>query len=124
MTDLKHYKRPLKRCNEVGCDEKVSDNKYSKCDAHRRDVYKSFNAHKDSEPWRGRKYWQQIRKVVITRDVICQTCKANGKVVPGCDVDHIVPVSEGGSKYNLDNLQLLCRSCHSQKTMNEINSRG
>lgn len=41
--------------------------------------------------------------------------------VPGCastdlTVDHIVPLSEGGEPYDLDNLRVLCRSHNTQRT--------
>lgn len=32
------------------------------------------------------------------------------------DVDHIVPVVQGGGEAGLDNLQTLCLSCHREKT--------
>jgi len=31
-------------------------------------------------------------------------------------VDHIVPLAEGGDRYNWDNYQSLCREHHSDKT--------
>lgn len=40
----------------------------------------------------------------------------------GWDVDHIVPVAEGGGQCDLDNLQTLCMPCHRQKTA-EMNRR-
>lgn len=30
--------------------------------------------------------------------------------------DHIIPISEGGALYDLDNLQPLCQSCNASKT--------
>ena len=32
------------------------------------------------------------------------------------EVDHIIPISMGGSVCELGNMQLLCRECHDQKT--------
>jgi len=51
----------------------------------------------------------QIR-AVMERD---ETCRACGR--EGTDVDHIVPVSRGGQT-TLENLQLLCRLCHIEKS--------
>jgi 5-methylcytosine-specific restriction endonuclease McrA len=36
---------------------------------------------------------------------------------PGCwDVDHLLPVVEGGGSCGLDNLRTLCLRCHHQQT--------
>ena len=48
-----------------------------------------------------------VREAVFERDNgRCQKCDQ-----PGTDIDHI-----HGSSNDLDNLQLLCKSCHNQKT--------
>jgi 5-methylcytosine-specific restriction endonuclease McrA len=38
-------------------------------------------------------------------------------------VDHIIPVSQGGSFWDPTNHQPLCGKCHSAKTMTEINQK-
>lgn len=55
----------------------------------------------------------QIR-AVFARDRVCVKCGAAGR-----DVDHIIPVSMGG-KTEMANLQLLCQSCHREKTGDEL----
>ena len=35
-------------------------------------------------------------------------------------LDHILPISKGGSKLDRDNLQILCIPCHSKKTKEEF----
>ena len=35
-------------------------------------------------------------------------------------LDHILPISQGGSKFDRDNLQVLCIPCHSTKTKEEF----
>jgi hypothetical protein len=36
----------------------------------------------------------------------------------GC-VDHMIPITRGGSMYNLNNLLALCKSCHDTKSIHE-----
>ncbi|MFC9974317.1 HNH endonuclease [Spirillospora sp. NPDC127200] len=57
--------------------------------------------------------WESIRRMVIRRDRVCVLCQ-----LPGNHVDHIVPVSRGGS-WTPANLRLLCASCHRTKTAEE-----
>jgi hypothetical protein len=39
----------------------------------------------------------------------------------GC-VDHMIPITRGGSMYNLNNLLALCKSCHDTKSIHEKTS--
>jgi 5-methylcytosine-specific restriction endonuclease McrA len=65
------------------------------------------------------KNWHKIRPRVIRRDGgVCQgVLEDSGQRCgqPGTDVDHIIP----GDNHALDNLQLLCRQCHTRKTQRE-----
>ncbi len=36
--------------------------------------------------------------------------------------DHMIPITRGGSMYNLNNLLALCKSCHDTKSVNEKTS--
>lgn len=55
-----------------------------------------------------------LRRQVFDRDRgQCQTCGE-----PGTEVDHIINLKSGGTNA-LENLQLLCRSCHNRKTQAE-----
>lgn len=40
------------------------------------------------------------------------------------DLDHIVPIEQGGAIWDRSNHQSLCRSCHSAKTSAEVRARG
>ena len=52
-------------------------------------------------------------KLYVEQHGICKKCHDNEKY-KNMDVDHIRPISKGGSN-NLDNLQLLCRQCNVKK---------
>lgn len=60
----------------------------------------------------GSKAWRQLRMLILTRDGFsCAACGGYGD-----QVDHI----DGDSHNNYhDNLQTLCCSCHSRKTLKE-----
>lgn len=50
---------------------------------------------------------------------LCWECRDSGIVEPATDVDHIAPISDGGDKTALENLQSLCHSHHASKTRAE-----
>lgn len=60
------------------------------------------------------------RMAVLVRDAYqCQSC---GKICGGhrdAHADHILPISQGGARYELENGQCLCASCHARKTLRE-----
>jgi 5-methylcytosine-specific restriction endonuclease McrA len=59
--------------------------------------------------------WQMLRRRVLYEQPICQHCD-NALAV---DVDHIVPIEQGGQRLTRANCQALCKRCHSQKTRRE-----
>ena len=68
--------------------------------------------------------WQRLRAWVLRREPLCRPCKKAGKTVPAVEVDHIKPISEAPElRLVASNLQPMCKSCHSAKTMRELNSR-
>ena len=59
--------------------------------------------------------WQRVREVVYIRDGgICMIC---GKKVKhnNFHVDHIQPISKGGSEWDLANLECTCPKCNLSK---------
>lgn len=64
--------------------------------------------------------WRQIRYRVFRRDAwTCVKCNRRR----AREVDHIVPLADGGSEFELDNCQSLCRACHLEKTIREMRVR-
>ncbi len=64
--------------------------------------------------------WRQVRYRTFRRDGwSCVKCGRRAK-----EVDHITPLSDGGSEFDLNNCQSLCKSCHMQKTIGEIKDRA
>ena len=64
--------------------------------------------------------WQKLRERVLARDPICQECYRRGHITPATDADH---VNGDPSDNRMSNLQGLCHSCHSHKTMRERHGR-
>lgn len=63
--------------------------------------------------------WQIRRQYVLDRDPVCRICGTS----PSEEVDHIIPRARGGSDRS-ENLQGLCKSCHSRKTASEDGGFG
>ncbi len=54
--------------------------------------------------------WRQIRAGILYRDAL--TCAICGR--GAAEVDHIVPITEGGTDHPA-NLRSLCSTCHQQQ---------
>jgi 5-methylcytosine-specific restriction protein A len=63
--------------------------------------------------------WRKLRDKRINAEPLCRHCKAGGLVTPAVEVDHIIPRALGG-KDEWDNTQSLCKSCHQDKTRQDI----
>jgi len=111
--------RAKKPCPHFGCKE-LTNGGY--CEAHKRAIDKSYDTHhrdKDMKRFYGSPSWRAARKVKLAKDPMCEACKRGGVLVVATVVDHILPVREGGARLAMENLQSLCHSCHSRKTLKE-----
>lgn len=59
------------------------------------------------------KRWQVLRRSVLFNHPLCEC----GEIAT--DVDHRVPIEQGGDTWSRANLQALCHRCHSIKTRRE-----
>jgi len=73
------------------------------------------------ERLRGRP-WARKREGILLRDPLCVKHLAAGVTIASVEVDHIVPIEQGGSDDD-SNLQGLCHDCHAEKTADEQRSR-
>jgi 5-methylcytosine-specific restriction protein A len=81
---------------------------------------KYTNREKHSKFYQSKK-WQRVRLFVLSSTGgLCAECLKKGLVVAGNIVDHKIPLAEDWSlRLDPDNLQPLCDSCHSKKTVHE-----
>ncbi|WP_443217487.1 HNH endonuclease [Sporolactobacillus sp. CQH2019] len=65
--------------------------------------------------------WRKLREAVLARDFhLCQECLRHGHIKSASHVDHIkAAVDHPKLFWDMDNLQSLCVSCHSHKTIEE-----
>ena len=64
--------------------------------------------------------WKRLRQRILSAEPFCRECMKDGHAVIATDVDHIKS-HRGDPELFWDprNLQPLCHSCHSKKTMAE-----
>ena len=94
-------------CAEPGCPDLAVHR--SRCAAHNL----GSSTHQGYGP-----AWRKLRAVVLAEEPYCRECPA-----PSNEVDHIRPKRKGGTDAR-DNLQALCKPCHSRKTAKEGWGRG
>ena len=63
--------------------------------------------------------WRKLRLVILNAEPLCRHCLARGVPVPAVEVDHIVPLRDGGDNAR-ENLQPLCAKHHDIKTMRDL----
>ena len=65
--------------------------------------------------------WRRLRAQVLTENPLCEHCLRRGYLVAGKEVDHI---NNDPSDNHRDNLQSLCKPCHSRKTQADMGKRS
>jgi 5-methylcytosine-specific restriction endonuclease McrA len=60
------------------------------------------------------------REAALTRTPICVDCRDRLAE----EVDHVIPLAQGGPEFALSNLQGLCAVCHSLKSAREAKGVG
>ena len=111
--------RPKKPCAYQGCPELTSE-RY--CQKHKVMENSRYNTHcrdMDAQRFYCSKEWRQKRLEFLTQNPLCQECRRRGRLVKAVAVDHIVPIKQGGALLDDGNLQALCVSCHSAKSIME-----
>ncbi len=117
-------KKPLKPCSYPGCPELV-ENQY--CDVHmkkRNNEYNRYARDEFSKNFYNTPAWRLARKKQLDSNPFCFECLKKGKRSKATIVDHVVAIKQGGDRFNPINLQSLCWSCHSRKSIKEGSRYG
>ncbi len=116
--------RAARPCKHGGCPSKATDGRF--CDRHAAipEVVRPYDRWRGSSHLRGYDAdWGKVRAFVLERDHhLCQHCLRKEILTPAREVDHIVPIAQGGARLDPDNCQSLCKPCHSRKTATEDSS--
>lgn len=105
-------RKPAGPCRVQGCPGRDAGGGY--CEEHQ-GLRPKPKPHK-WEPEYNRRYngyWRKLREQYILAHPLCEECLKQGIAKPATEVHHRVPLSEGG-KHTIDNLESLCKSCHSR----------
>ncbi|KKL05097.1 hypothetical protein LCGC14_2609460 [marine sediment metagenome] len=108
--------RPKRSCAEPGCPTLVTRG-YCLRHNRNRELREGQGARAQQQRETMRKYdrrWRKLRKIVLARDPICMTCQE----APSTEVDHIIPrrPEQHAADVTEEELQGLCKPCHSSKT--------
>lgn len=114
---------PKRTCNHPACGELTTKGSY--CAEHQKaidkriaDRKKAYDDRRLSSTQRGYDCrWRKKRAAWLLNNPLCVICKSKGIVKPATELDHIIPHRGNRELFEDDNnLQGLCKSCHSRKT--------
>ncbi|MGE8516697.1 MAG: HNH endonuclease [Alcaligenes nematophilus] len=111
-------KRPQRPCRLAGCAQ-LHRNASGYCESHLQYAKKWRKEPKESG--RGGRSWRRRRDYILIRDgglCQCETCQALGSPLPADEVDHVIPISQGGTDAH-DNLRAINADCHRKKSQRE-----
>lgn len=101
-------------CRHPGCGVLIRGRGTSRCEAHRSEERKREDELRPSAARRGYdSEWRELRAQHLLEHPECVRC---GEEDTRNEVDHIVPISQGGARLDPANLQTMCKTHHSVKT--------
>lgn len=80
---------------------------------------KKFREIRSFDPFYNTARWRKLSAKFRKANPLCRICLERDELVPAQQVDHVVPIAQGGKRLAWDNLQSLCRACHGEKTRRE-----
>jgi 5-methylcytosine-specific restriction protein A len=102
--------KPLHFCRHPGCN-RLTDKRL--CDIHQAEEDKRYDEQRGSAAERGYDHhWKRFRLRYLAKHPLCVRCEEQGRLTPATLIHHVVPLKDGGAKYDESNLMALCNSCH------------
>ena len=116
--------KPLRPCRHPGCTVLCTG---GYCEQHQ--PKRQDTRSQESKAWRGwykLDVWtKDLRPTQLALHPWCAECAKQGLRVRATDVDHIVDHKGNWSLFtDRSNLQSLCHSCHSRKTVQDLRKAG
>ena len=111
--------KPKQPCKYPDC-SKLTYGKY--CEEHQKLIDKNYNLYerdKVNQKFYQSAEWKALRKLKLSINPLCEECLKSRRFVKATMADHIKPINQGGLPLDINNLQSLCRSCHSIKSAKE-----
>jgi len=114
-----------KICNKHGFYNAIENTSCPKCKKANNKTYDKTMRSKDRAKIYNSKKWKDVRVKALVRDeLMCVMCRAKGIDAKAEEVDHILELQDRlDLAFELDNLQSLCKPCHSKKTKLEKQER-
>lgn len=86
--------------------------------------YVNLRSREGRQTFYNSKEWKSVRQIVLTLNPWCQECERNGRhYVLATEVHHIVDIVDEPTRcMDMENLEGLCKSCHSRLTIKENNN--
>ena len=112
-------KKPKRPCSYQGCPE-LTDGRF--CQKHQKAYDGDYNRRlrdMSAQEFYSSRAWRMKRHRHLTDEPLCRECRKAGRITRATLVDHIIPIRQGGEPLDDDNLQSLCASCHSAKSITE-----
>jgi 5-methylcytosine-specific restriction protein A len=97
------------------------------CDKHRSAVHRDYGrARRGFDAEHGfyqSAAWRAVRAAFLREHPVCVRCEGRGRLVAAVVADHVLPLKDGGARFDWANLQGLCVACHNSKTAGETAGR-
>lgn len=72
--------------------------------------------HDDHGSWYSNRRWRAFRAWFLSRAPLCARCAERGETTIATEVHHVIPrLTRPDLAYSADNLEGLCKSCHSRE---------
>lgn len=88
------------------------------CEEHSKKICKDYSANrtdKREQNLYNSRHWRKLSKLKLSHNPLCEMCYNSGVLEPAVLVHHIIEVKVDYSKrFDIDNLQSLCKSCHNK----------